>query len=332
MFDQNSTLSYHRFVTERKEEITNDDLRNLRQFYAPLVGTEALALYQFLFDSLNHQKSSLSLYEYWYLCNLLQIQPEQLENSRKRLEGLGLMETFSINEKQITVFKLNKPLDASKFNSNSLIKDMLVDKIGKDNYARLVLSKISQDSITDNYQSYELTSDFYEIFDLPEVRSKKVSQFNVQNAIEINSFRETKQDFNSPIDLRTTLNLNNFTYTNDWEALNNLDIENFFEYLFDGAKFSESFTKYITPLVNKFKTKNKEINYVMYFVRNMYNHKTPSKIFESKTIGYLNTLIDNGLSDIVHIESYLDSHSFRNPNFQVYTETKKLLKQQASEF
>lgn len=107
---------------------------DLTLLYRPLIGPEALQFYLVL-QSVAHYQHEVSLDELrqWMNCS-----NSVLHMVRIRLEQYNLLRTFQNREEQICKLQLCAPLTSQQFLEHSVFARALFNKIGKDQFAKLV--------------------------------------------------------------------------------------------------------------------------------------------------------------------------------------------------
>ena len=130
-------------------DLSNERLKSLIFFYAPLIGNDALALYQYL-----ALKGSTYIYD--ELNNLLanlNISIDSFESSCSSLNKYRLLKT--LRQADNYVFVINKPLEMKEFIKDDIFVREFILKTSGD-YYRELLSSIHADN---NYQGFEDVSD-----------------------------------------------------------------------------------------------------------------------------------------------------------------------------
>lgn len=112
----------------------------LLYLYQPIVGSVALSLYLTLVSDITLEGKSPSLMH----TDLLAAVDTGLMNlvkAREHLEGIGLLETYEKTDDEIgmsLIYQLRLPLGPEKFFQDPLMAYLLMDKVGKRRYERLV--------------------------------------------------------------------------------------------------------------------------------------------------------------------------------------------------
>ena len=112
----------------------------LLYLYQPIIGSNALSLYLTFVSDVSIEGKSASLMH----TDLLAAVDTGLMNlvkAREQLEGIGLLETFQKTDNEIgmsLLYQLHPPLIPEKFFQDPLMAYLLMDKVGKRRYERLV--------------------------------------------------------------------------------------------------------------------------------------------------------------------------------------------------
>ncbi|MCE6114805.1 DnaD domain protein [Mycoplasmopsis agalactiae] len=297
------TLQYPYFTIQNSLQISSTDLKNLRKFYAPILCSESILLYEYLRDLTHIDSNEYGIFDFESLTYLLNMDIKTLNKARIMLESVALLSTLIDEFNRKTVFVLEKPLDSSGFRKNLLLANKLIKTMGKQNFERLMgkeknifLSKAkylldasakfdevfapdqsveNDDKLNDSALSYEL--------DLSDVSTK-----------EINLFIQEKLD------------LNTFEYPNPYEAILKTDSRFFFSQV-SGQIPTES----IVNLIKFSKNNNLSdscINLVFYYaydVNGRINYTYVKKI--------ITDLINKKMFSFAQVEKHLDNlQGFKN--------------------
>lgn len=149
--------------------LSNDDYITLSLLYRPLIGADALSLYQTLYAIIERNGFSSDSIYYEGLLDLLCLSDEQFNSIRLKLEAIGLLETFSNGAKY--VFLLKHPLTSKQFLVDSEFSIYLNSKIGNKMFdyilSRLKIDKFDRTGFTN------LTVSFDEVFETIDYSNKK---------------------------------------------------------------------------------------------------------------------------------------------------------------
>ena len=152
------------FFLEQPQQLGKTNYNCLRLLYLPLVGSEAIILYELLCDLAEHRlKATFSFQE---LTTMMQVELAQVERSLRVLEAVGLLKRFVKDQDTTCLLSLTNPLSVDKFDKNALLKAHLIAKIGLREYETIYTSRrtkaISKTGYTEISQRYQdvFPSDF----------------------------------------------------------------------------------------------------------------------------------------------------------------------------
>lgn len=188
--------------------ISNDDLRIIHTLYTPIIGSQAATLYTYCAqqsDILSNDHISHTV-----LLRQLQIDLQQFVQAKKRLEGIGLWESYRLKtDSQLDwVYQLKAPLSASEFLADPILCGLLVDTIGQVSYDKLVKQFMS--SVMDLSQYEKMTQTFYQVY------GKQLGIYQQDTDMILSKVRgEPNYQTNTTIDWLFLSQLLNQTYVTD---------------------------------------------------------------------------------------------------------------------
>lgn len=153
------------FFVEKSENLYENHLFYLRKLYLPILGSEPVSLYCFLFD-LFSTKNVLEKTNFTQddVCSLLNIDSANFLSARKMLEAVGLLRTYLSSDAKKIYLVLIKPLNIEKFHVNKFLKSELVKKIGPIRYENIYFSLKNRVSPKDDYREIGITfSDLFSV-------------------------------------------------------------------------------------------------------------------------------------------------------------------------
>jgi replication initiation and membrane attachment protein len=191
-----------KYLLDFKSSINNDDFKQIRRFYQPIIGCEATVLWSTLVDNAN----SISFTsDYQTISSLLKQTYLNIKNfteARKKLEAVGLLKTFEKLDYDILLFSILKPLNSEQFISNNLLLPELKKQIGV-----LQLEKIVFENKTKTLNKSEFL----------DITTKYFDVFNAETAA--NNVVDNTRDIQLPV------------FNNSKEAQKALSFEQFIKYL-----------------------------------------------------------------------------------------------------
>lgn len=145
-----------------KSLLSEEDKIVLNMLYMPIIGNDAVMLYQLLYNELEINNYITNELSHHHLITTLNISITSLKNARTKLEGIGLMKTFfkegSINS---YVYELYSPLSFKEFFNHPIFNIVLYNYVGKEEYNRLknyfVVPKIDLSDYTDITSPFDMT-------------------------------------------------------------------------------------------------------------------------------------------------------------------------------
>lgn len=148
---------------------TSMDQSVLSMLYQPIIGLEAQSLYITLWSQWSLTKKTSITLQHHHLLLTQQSALHVLKEARKKLEGIGLLQTFahlSENDLNHYVYQLKKPLSPSAFFEDSILNLMLYERLGRRNYQERKLW--FQEENKDLNDFLDVTVPFNDIFSTSE--------------------------------------------------------------------------------------------------------------------------------------------------------------------
>lgn len=96
------SITYPYFSVENSTIISGEDLKNLRKFYAPILGAHAILLYEYLRDLAIQDGNEIGFYDYDSITYMLKMDIKDVNNARTMLEALSLLTTYVDNRNRKT--------------------------------------------------------------------------------------------------------------------------------------------------------------------------------------------------------------------------------------
>lgn len=107
-----------------------DDFASLSLLYQPLIGAKALGIYELMYSLLDRQTLCADTLIYSNILDLLGVNNSTFEDSRLKLEGIGLLETFNKND--CYTFLIKQPLTPARFLVDTVFGAYLLSAVGED--------------------------------------------------------------------------------------------------------------------------------------------------------------------------------------------------------
>lgn len=186
---------------ESTESLTLKDVHVLTRLYQPLIGTTAASMYLSMFSSLEFlaYTEATTISE---MLTKLDIGIPEFYHARVRLEGIGLLKVFrSHNEPREYYYELISPMSAEGFFADSLLRTLLLEKIGE----RLFEKEVAALLITpEDKSAYEETTRSF--LDVYHVDFDSANLLNSSNVIPAETAKRPKL-------AKSIENIDSFDYT-----------------------------------------------------------------------------------------------------------------------
>ncbi|BDV02565.1 MAG: hypothetical protein HPAVJP_4540 [Candidatus Hepatoplasma vulgare] len=175
----------------RMSKIFNLDFAYFSNFYLPIIDTKAYSLYLFLFSEGQNSFSNLYFLSNQRLVDFLNLKIIDIEKGIKYLEFLNLIEVYKNKEKDEYIYVIKPPVGILSFNDNLKLKELLISKIGKENYDLNLKNYIFK--IYNHNENFKLISTNYQVdlnkkafIDKNTIKLDFLPLFNVLEETKIN--------------------------------------------------------------------------------------------------------------------------------------------------
>lgn len=150
------------YLVRVKEKPSFNYLQSLTHLYQPLLGIEAIMLYQTLLNEAELHDESTSQTHHT-LMNYLNIPLDDIYEARLKLEGIGLLRTFKVENAgaNLYMYELQSPFTPEQFFKDAMLSELLYHHLGQDKYD--FLSKQFTRNPTNEAED-EITTSFSEVF------------------------------------------------------------------------------------------------------------------------------------------------------------------------
>lgn len=188
------------YVVVNKSIIDSEDRKILTMLYQPIVGPLPIMLYFSLWSDLDKTEIISNEYTHHHLVTNMQMTLNEIVESRRKLEAIGLLKTF-YKEENINnyIYQLYSPLKAHEFFSHPILNIVLYNNTGKKEYEKLKdyfkmprINTSSYSDITasfsDVFTSVPLTS--YDILN-DDIRKKNVLKLNIDTNFDFDFLIES---------------------------------------------------------------------------------------------------------------------------------------------
>ena len=161
---------------EASKPMSLNDVHVLTKLYQPIIGGSAYALYQTLAGELNFQPQikNITVSE---LLRKLDIGIPELYKARIRLEGIGLLRIYhSKTEESAYFYEVLPPLTAENFFKDSLLRTLLIEKIGERLFKEELNELLTSPNEKENYE--ETTRSFLDVYHFDVTQSNVLSEMD----------------------------------------------------------------------------------------------------------------------------------------------------------
>jgi len=144
------------------QSLISECSQSLTHLYQPLIGMQAITLYQTLLNDLPLQNKS-SLQTHHTLMNYLDLPLNELLEARQKLEGIGLLKTYENvrDDKRYFIYELLSPLSPSEFFDHIILSELLHHHIGRSKF-RLLQERFGREAFY--HKGKDITASFQDVF------------------------------------------------------------------------------------------------------------------------------------------------------------------------
>ncbi len=145
--------------------------QELNLLYLPLIGSDAVKLYQFLGTKILGDRNLSKNFLHYDIFDNLSLDSRKFTSSRKKLEALGLLATYYIDNDGVGqyVYKLKDALAFNEFFENAMLSQLLENTIGSSQYTEI------KETFSNNKVSFnsfqDLTATFSDVYNLENVNN-----------------------------------------------------------------------------------------------------------------------------------------------------------------
>ena len=185
------------FKVEVNSELTSDRFKSLVLFYGPLIGSDALYLYEFLLT----KGTNFGFDEISKLLNSLLMPIDKFEELLSKLNEYKLIKTLKAKDEDKYVFVLNTPLSFDEFiKDDILVRDFILKTSGE--YYQSLLSNIREKFNSKDYIDVSKKIDPSILSNWNHTNEAYLNAVNHQNVYDFNTFFNVNDFLN---DVSTTL-------------------------------------------------------------------------------------------------------------------------------
>lgn len=228
--------------------------------YQPIIGSVALSVYFTMKSDIDAEGMSAS-FMHADLLSAIDTGLMHFLKAREHLEGIGLLETYQKEDPELgmqLLYALRAPLTPEKFFQDPLMSYLLMDKIGKRRYGRLV--ERFKPKMIDRSEAQNITKRFREVYRLneqafasqSEILEQTQDDFTEKSDFDWSLFSQQLRRFNLILTIEEREKLQTFQTL---YGLNELDLAEYVAKASAGEKNGLNFN-YLRQLMNKEKRPN----------------------------------------------------------------------------
>lgn len=174
MDDIGKLLPHHGYKLELNQEFTRSHLQALMQLYQPLLNVHAVSLYMTFISQYETNPDQRLPYTHHYLMQFLNVPLPEIYRARKKLEAIGLIETFQLDNDNETIFtyQLLTPCTPVQFFGDGMLSQLLHHQLGKEK-----TNELYQLLVRETNQSFvgtNITASFRSVFQELPLSTDKV--------------------------------------------------------------------------------------------------------------------------------------------------------------
>ena len=173
------------YTVINKSVLTDKDSKILSLLYKPIIGYQAVSLYETLRNDLDNNEFSSNELNHHHLMSIMQLSLVEILQAREKLEGIGLLKTYiKQTDTNNYVYLLYSPLSSEEIFNHPILNVVLYSNLGKEEYNKLInLFKIPKINLKD-YE--EITNSFDDVFTSVEKKSLDLNiEMNKYNSNDI---------------------------------------------------------------------------------------------------------------------------------------------------
>lgn len=175
----------------------------LTNLYQPIIGEQAIALYNLLWSLSLNDHNQMILHKHYEIQSMLNSGISDLLGVRKRLEAVKLIRTLISPKRPDTlIYSLNEPLSPEQFLRTDILSIILLGKVGDSTYKQIVERLVTP--TPDLGETNDISASLLSTYDVPKTWSKTFQESLMKQKQPLISFQTRL--INCPLN-RTALNL-----------------------------------------------------------------------------------------------------------------------------
>ena len=213
------------YTVINKTVLNESDHKILTMLYQPIIGYQAISLYESLKDDLDKQGIISEEFTHHHLMSTMQLSLQEIIIAREKLEGIGLLKTYLKEENTNNyVYLLYSPLTAEEIFTHPILNIVLYNNVGKQEYDKLInyfkIPKINlrgYDDITKSFDEVFTSIEKISMDIIPDIAKKQSNNIEISKGIDFNELIASipERELNDKTFTEETKNLINslsFTY------------------------------------------------------------------------------------------------------------------------
>jgi replication initiation and membrane attachment protein len=174
--------STDQFFAYAKSNLSANDYQSLALLYQPIIGVFAFSLYSTLWNLLNRQNLISEKYLHSDLESILNCKITKIEEARRNLEALGLMNAYLHDD--CFAYEMKLPMTASSFINDGILGAYLQNCVTESRYDRLLKFFKIAPIVKDGFVN--VTKSFNEVFPaMPSIQKPTEGKVHYSEGIRV---------------------------------------------------------------------------------------------------------------------------------------------------
>ena len=182
------------YTVINKTVLDSNDHKILTMLYQPIIGYQAVSLYESLKDDLDKQGIISEEFTHHHLMSTMQLSLTEIVVAREILEGIGLLKTYIKEENTNNyVYLLYSPLTAEELFNHPILNIVLYNNIGKQEYDKLInyfktprINLKGYNDITKSFDQVYSSIEKISIDIISDISKKQSNNIEISKGIDFN--------------------------------------------------------------------------------------------------------------------------------------------------
>ncbi len=182
------------YTVVNKTILDDTDHKILTMLYQPIIGYQAISLYESLKDDLDKQGIISEEFTHHHLMSTMQLSLQEIIIAREKLEGIGLLKTYVKEENTNNyVYLLYSPLSSEEVFTHPILNIVLYNNVGKQEYDKLInyfkIPKINlkgYDDITKSFDDVFTSIEKISMDIITDISKKQSNNIEISKGIDFN--------------------------------------------------------------------------------------------------------------------------------------------------